>query len=46
MARPHPRWPWPLWRRLHWQMLVDALLLILAAVIVIKAFLLLLGRAT
>jgi hypothetical protein len=46
MARLQPRWPLRLWRRIRSQMLVDFLLVMLAAVIVIKTFLLLLGVAT
>jgi len=48
----HPAWRafsraglTPLWRRIRWQMIVDFLLVMLAAVILIKTSLMLLGIA-
>ena len=43
--RHHRRQPLPLWRRLRWELLVNFVLVLIGAAMVIKAFLLLLGRA-
>jgi hypothetical protein len=43
--RHHRRQPLPLWRRLRWALLVNFVLVLIGAAMVIKAFLLLLGRA-